>query len=157
MLRTAARSPDHGKLAPWRFELWSPAFRERLHGALSEHLAARDDLTDRAKKQKGTDKLLHAPTVVAVVSTAGEHPAIPEWEQILSAGAVCMNLLHAAEARGYGAQWLTAWYCYDPRAAALLPLAHGERIAGIVHIGTTTAAKAERDRPDVDALTTYQD
>lgn len=157
MLTMAARTPDHGKLAPWRFEVWSQGFRERLHGAMSEHLAARDDLEEPAKKQAGTDKLLHAPTVVAVVSTASEHPKIPEWEQVLSAGAVCMNLLHAANAHGFGAQWLTAWFLYDERAAAQLELAEGERVAGLFFIGTSDAAKAERDRPDVAALTTIRD
>ena len=157
MLQTAARTPDHGKLAPWRFEIWSPGFRQRLHIALTDHLDGRPDMDDRAKKRAGLDKLLHAPTLVAVVSTAAEHPKVPRWEQILSAGAVCMNLLHAAHAHGFGAQWLTAWYIYDEQARGLLPVAPAERIAGLIHIGTSGADKIERDRPELDALVTERD
>ena len=89
---------------------------------------------------------------VAVVSSpkAGE---IPEWEQLLSAGAVCATLLHAAQALGYGANWITDWYAYDREATAILGLAEGERVAGFIFIGTPREPPQERERPEVSALT----
>ncbi|MEM1318385.1 MAG: nitroreductase [Pseudomonadota bacterium] len=146
ILTIAARVPDHGKLAPWRFEIWSSEFRRRAHGELLAMLEG-SDRNDVDKLRQGTDKLLHAPCVVAVISTAVEHPKIPVWEQHLSAGAACMNMLHAANAHGFEVQWLTAWYVYDGAASNALGLSDGERIAGIIHIGSSDVPKQERDRP----------
>ncbi|MEL7228914.1 MAG: nitroreductase [Pseudomonadota bacterium] len=144
MVTIATRVPDHGKLAPWRLETWSMAARKKLHGQLIDILGQGDDT---AKERAGTDKLLHAPCVVAVISKAADHPKIPVWEQQLSAGAVCMNLLIAANAHGFEAQWLTAWYVYDEKAASIIGLGPSERIAGLIHIGTSHTPKNERDRP----------
>ena len=152
MIATASRVPDHGKLAPWRFVLWTPEARRTMHGQLVELLHADPDIPDKPKKEQGTDKLLHAPCVIAVISTAGDHPKVPEWEQVLSAGAVCMNLLIAANAEGFEAQWLTAWYVYYERAQAILGLEDGERVAGIIHVGSSTVAKNERPRPEIDSI-----
>jgi nitroreductase len=142
LLSLAARVPDHGKLAPWRFiVLQRPdkaAFAERL-----ERLAqARGDARATAK----LSKLKAPPLGVAVVSSpvAGE---IPEWEQLLSAGAVCTTLLYAAQALGFGANWITDWYAYDPEACALLGLAAHERVAGYIFLGTAREAPLERERP----------
>ncbi|MEL6751804.1 MAG: nitroreductase [Pseudomonadota bacterium] len=146
----ASRVPDHGKLAPWRFELWPVALRQEMHGKLS--VLIDEGAEDKAKVQAGTDKLLHAPCVIAVVSTASEHPQIPEWEQVLSAGAACMNMLIAANAHGFEAQWLTAWYIYDERARDILGLYPGEQIAGLIHIGTNNTAKTERPRPALNEI-----
>ncbi|EFL90454.1 nitroreductase [Ahrensia sp. R2A130] len=156
MMTIAARVPDHGKLAPWRFEVWTPAFRQRVHGELQTMLDS-SDLPDVEKLRKGIEKLLHAPTVVAIISTATNHPKIPLWEQHLSAGAACMNMLHAANAHGFEAQWLTAWYVYDTRASAKLGLNNGEQIAAIVHIGSSDVAKQERDRPNLDDILTVRE
>ena len=79
---------------------------------------------------------------------------IPKWEQILAAGAVCSTLLNAASAAGFGANWITDWYAYDPRAAALLGLMPSEQVAGFVYIGTAKDAPLERVRPDIATLTT---
>lgn len=147
MLEIAARVPDHGKLAPWRFELWEKPARENMHRDLLALLHEQADTPERSKAQQGTDKLLHAPCVVAVISTASEHPKIPVWEQTLSAGACCQNLLMAANAHGFEAQWLTAWYVYDDAARDILRLGEGEQIAGIIHIGSTDTPKSERPRP----------
>lgn len=155
MLTIATRVPDHGKLAPWRFELWRQAFRNSLHAELFALIDP--TLPDAAKLRAGTDKVLHAPCVLAVISTAKDHEAIPLWEQHLSAGASCMVLLQAANALGFDAQWLTAWYVYDPRADLMLGLKDGERIAGLIHIGTSQAAKMERPRPDVSDLFSIRD
>ncbi len=100
-------------------------------------------------------RLADAPLIVAVVSApVADHPKIPLWEQQLSAGAVCLNLLHAAQAHGFAAQWLTGWYAYDPQAARWLGLRGGERFAGFLHIGTPKMPPTERERPDLEAITT---
>lgn len=149
ILEIASRVPDHGKLAPWRFVLWSKAARETMHAQLLELLGRRPDIDDHPKKTKGTDKLLHAPCVLAVISCTTDNPKVPQWEQHLSAGAVCMNTLIAANALGFEAQWLTAWYVYEDEAGSILELKSGERIAGIIHIGSSSTPKNERPRPDI--------
>lgn len=149
LLSLAARVPDHGKLAPWRFVILEgeakAAFAARL-----EALAA--DRPDGGKLAAKLGKLNIPPLCVAVVSrvTAGD---IPDWEQLLSAGAVCTTLTYAATAMGYGANWITDWYAYDAGALAILGLEPGERVAGYVMLGTTGEAPLERARPDAAALT----
>ena len=150
LVEIASRVPDHGKLAPWRFVLWPADVRKDMHGRLIELLDASDHLDDKPKKAKGTDKLLHAPCVIAVISTATDHPKVPKWEQVLSAGAACMNMLIAANGQGFEAQWLTAWYVYEDNAREILGLSGEENIAGIIHIGSSTTPKAERPRPEID-------
>jgi nitroreductase len=92
-------------------------------------------------------RFTRAPVVVVVVSSPVEHPACPEWEQVLSAGAACMNMLNAAVAAGYGAQWITEWYGFDPQVARAFGLAAHERFAGFVYIGTAREKPEERERP----------
>jgi nitroreductase len=92
--------------------------------------------------------------VIAVVSRARPHVKIPDWEQVLSAGAVCMNLLHGATALGYGATWITEWYAYDRRVLDALGLAPDERIAGFVHVGSILEQPVERPRPTLADITT---
>jgi nitroreductase len=155
MLTIAARVPDHGKLAPWRFIVYSREDREKAVeglGAIARGNGAADG-EQRALKASG---FAEAPLVVAVVSAPiVEHPKIPLWEQGLSAGAVCLNLVHAAHAKGFAAQWLTGWFAYDHDALRLLGVGDGERIAGFIYIGTPTMPPTERDRPDVAAKTSY--
>lgn len=165
LLRIAARVPDHGMLEPWRFIVIEGAAREavsaRIAAAYAQALAtdmaefARDN-PDKAERQLAKmPKLFNrAPLVVGVVSRADPAARKPEIEQVLSAGAVCMNLISAANAMGFGAIWLTGWPAYDARAHAILGLVAGEKLAGFVHIGTTLRASPERRRPDLDALTT---
>ena len=152
IVEIATRVPDHGKLAPWRIELWEPSARTRMHAELLDLLDEFPELPDLGKKKLGTDKLLHAPCVLAVISKAEEHPKVPIWEQQLSAGAVCMNTLIAANSLGYEAQWLTAWYVYEETANSILGLHKNEKIAGIIHIGTSASPKKERDRPNHDSV-----
>ena len=97
--------------------------------------------------------LLSSPLHVVVVSTAGSHVKVPEWEQVLSSGAVCLNMIHAAHALGYRAQWLSGWAAYDASARAVYGIGDGEKVAGFIHIGTNDQPQTDRDRPDVDALT----
>jgi nitroreductase len=151
LLRLAARVPDHGKLNPWRFIVLEGDAKAALAAGLEAIAAQRDD---GEKLTAALFKLKVPPLSVAVVSRTIENK-IPEWEQILSAGAVCMNLIIAAQAMGYGANWITDWYAYDPQAQALLGLEPGERVAGFVHLGTPAEPPAERVRPDLDAITAW--
>jgi nitroreductase len=149
LLTLAARVPDHGKLSPWRFVVLRGADKTAFVAGLEAIAAARQD---GAKVLAKLAKIRQPPLTVAVVSrlSAGD---IPEWEQRLSAGAVCAMLIIAAQAMGYGANWITDWYAYDADAQALLGLGPDERIAGFVHLGTSAEPPLERVRPDVAALT----
>jgi nitroreductase len=151
ILQRAARVPDHGKLAPWRFVVFRGEGR-RLAGEAIAALAVPD--ADPAAVAEDRGRFLRAPVVVAVVSRAAPHPKIPEWEQVLSSGAVCLNMIHAAAAYGFAATWITEWIAYDVRAKAALGIAAGENVAGFIHIGTPEVAPTERDRPDLAAITT---
>ena len=149
LLTLAARVPDHGKLAPWRFIVLEGGDKA-VFAARLEALAAGQ--ADAPKLIAKLGKLKAPPMGVAVVSRTVEGD-IPGWEQLLSAGAVCTTLLYAATAMGYGANWITDWYAYDPRARAALGLSLDEQVAGFVFIGTAAEAPQERVRPDVAALT----
>jgi len=144
ILHLGARTPDHGKLFPWRFVVLGPQSRADL----SEALAALAETQNRTDKDLAVlAKLANPPLTVMVVSTPVQGHKVPVWEQQLSAGAVCMNLEHAADALGYSASWITDWYSYDPAAVALFGVRDGETIAGFIHIGTLTEAPLERPRP----------
>ena len=148
LLRLAARVPDHGKLAPWRFVVLKGEAKQRFTAGLEAIAATRPD-AEKLRAKLG--KLKAPPLTVAVVSRV--LPAeIPEWEQRLSAGAVCMTLVVAAQAMGYGANWITDWYAYDAEATRLLGLREGELVAGYVHLGTSAEPPLERVRPDVAAI-----
>jgi nitroreductase len=155
ILTIAARVPDHGKLAPWRFIVYGRDTRDAVVEGLVRIGQSHPDEKEaryRADKARG---LADAPVVVAVVSAPViDHPKIPLWEQQLSAGAVCLNLLHAAQAHGFAAQWLTGWFAYHDEALRWLGPRAGERVAGFIHIGTPNMPPTERDRPDIEAITT---
>lgn len=153
ILLLGARTPDHGKLFPWRFVVLGPARRAGLAAQLSD-LAATQPQPDKARAVLA--KLTAAPVTILVVSRPVPSPKVPVWEQQLSAGAVCMNLEHAAAALGYSTSWITDWYSYDAGALALLGVEDGERVAGFIHIGTLAEPPMERPRPDLSALTTYE-
>jgi nitroreductase len=151
MVEIASRVPDHGKLAPWRFIRYTPQYRQLLGERFLERaLELNEDLNEQQKDIERNR--FSAPTVVAVVSRAAPHPKIPEWEQVLSAGAAAMNLLIAANAFGWDAQWITEWIATDETLAADLGIDKNERIVGFVHIGTRTQPKTERDRPQLETI-----
>jgi nitroreductase len=143
LLRLAARAPDHGKLAPWRFVVLAGDDKAAFVRGL-EAIAARRP--NGGKLHAKLFKLRVPPLSVAVISRHVEGE-IPEWEQRLSAGAVCTVMIIAAQAMGFGANWITDWYAYDPDARRLLGLEAGEQVAGFIHIGTPTEAPLERIRP----------
>ena len=154
ILGIAARVPDHGKLAPWRFIVFEGDARERAGAAIAAIFSAENPEAPAARLEIERKRLSLAPTVVAVVSRAGPHAKIPEWEQLMSAGAATMNLVIAANALGYATSWLTEWYAYDARVGAALGLAASERIVGFVHLGRTSAEIEDRVRPVMDEVVT---
>jgi len=147
LLRLAARVPDHGKLAPWRFVILEGSDKSAFAARLEALALSRGEQTAAAK----LGKLKIPPLCVAVIASPCE-ASIPAWEQELSAGSVCTTLLYAAQAMGYGANWITDWYAYDAEANAILGLAAGERVAGFVLMGTPREPPLERERPDVSTL-----
>ncbi|MCB8822688.1 nitroreductase family protein [Microvirga rosea] len=147
LLTVAARVPDHGKLVPWRFILIEGEGRQRLGEVLVGAFKADQPEAEAEKVEAERTRFSHAPLVVAVVSRVTPHVKIPDWEQVLSAGAVCMNLLNGATALGFGAVWLTGWAAFDRRVLDALGLAPEERIAGFIHIGTASETPTDRARP----------
>ena len=149
LLRLAARVPDHGKLSPWRFVLLDGADKAAFADRLDALARDRNEPLLAAKLAK-----LKAPPLAVVVISSPKPGAIPEWEQVLSAGAVCTTLVAAALAMGFGANWITDWYSYDAEATAVLGVADTERVAGFVLIGTAKEPPQERERPALDPLVT---
>lgn len=157
LLTIAARVPDHGKLAPWRFIVFEGEGRRRAGAAIAAAFVAKYPDATPAQIDYERTRLMRAPCVVAVVSRAAPHVKIPEWEQVLSAGAAAMNLMNAAHALGFAATWITEWYAYDRGVLDALGLAAHERIAGFVHIGRPALAPQERPRPALaDIVTRFQ-
>ncbi|MFB2553279.1 nitroreductase family protein [Ensifer soli] len=147
ILTLATRVPDHGKLAPWRFIVYRGEERARISAALAKMALARNPQLSEEMIRVENTRLTRAPVVIAVLSVAAPHAKIPEWEQVMSAGAVCLNLLMAANALGYASNWLTEWYAFEPEAYPILGIRPGERPAGFIHIGTPTVPPTERPRP----------
>lgn len=153
ILRAGARVPDHGKLAPWRFILFRGEARAQFGAELARiHAAAQPGATEDQIAFEA-NRLTRAPVVVAVVSRVTRGIKIPEWEQLLSAGAVCQNMLVAATALGFGAQWLTEWYAFDGEVNRVLGLGENEKIAGYLYFGSESVAKDERPRPELSEIT----
>jgi nitroreductase len=148
LLALATRVPDHGKLAPWRFVVLAGEAKSAFVARLEAIAAGRPDGDQLIGKLA---KLRIPPLSVAVISRH-ESGKIPEWEQRLSAGAVCTLMIIGAQAMGYGANWITDWYAYDAEAQKVLGLRPGESIAGFIHIGTPAEAPLERVRPDIASL-----
>jgi nitroreductase len=153
ILKAGARAPDHGKLFPWRFIVFEGDGRDRFGRMLGEILEAEGERERQIDEE--TKRFLRAPLVVGVISTARELIKIPLWEQELSAGAVCQNLLIAAHASGFVANWITEWYAYHPKVKERLGLKPGERVAGFIYIGTSAVELEERPRPDMDKIVSY--
>ena len=155
LLRLASRVPDHGKLAPWRFIVFAGAGREKA-GEIALGLKLADNpALDEAGRAAERTRFSRSPLVIGVVSRAAPHVKIPEWEQVLSAGASAMALEMAAAALGFASTWLTEWVAYDARFGAALGLAAHERIAGFVHIGRAASPPQDRPRPALADIVTY--
>jgi len=155
LLTAAARTPDHGKLEPWRFIVLGPDALQSL-GALSRTRGAELG-QDADQITKIATMFEHAPLSVAVIASPKPSEKIPEIEQTLSAGAACLGLLNAALAAGWGANWLSGWPAYDrPFLTDGLNLAAHEFVAGFIHLGTETSTPPERPRPDLAKITEWR-
>jgi nitroreductase len=152
LLTVASRVPDHGKLTPWRFIVFEGDARQKAGEAIAAAFRAKYPEAKPEQIEFERNRLARAPLVVAVVSRAAQHVKIPEWEQVLSAGAAAMNLVLAAHALGYGASWITEWYAYDRNALDALGLEPHERIAGFVHIGRPPGVPEDRPRPPLSEI-----
>ncbi|WP_299727458.1 nitroreductase [uncultured Tateyamaria sp.] len=156
LLTTAARTPDHGKLEPWRFIVLGKGAMPRLAAAAQARGEAMG--LDPEQITKGRSQFDQGHLAVAVIEVQKPSEKIPALEQTYSAGAVCLALLNAALAAGWGANWLSGWPSHDREfMQSALGLAEHERIAGLIHIGTETSAPPERPRPDLATLTTWVD
>jgi nitroreductase len=149
MIAIASRVPDHGKLAPWRFIRYSPDYCGKLNNICLARALERDPALPADLQAFEANRFTKVPVVIAIVSRAKPHPKIPEWEQLLSAGAASYGLLIAANAYGYDAQWLTEWVAYDEKLAPAFGVEPGEKLAGFVYVGTRTMPKTDRDRPSL--------
>jgi nitroreductase len=152
MLLSAVRVPDHGKRVPFRFLRIAGDAREALGTMLVARALERDPHAAAATLDKDRRRFAHAPVVIAVIARLGQDEKIPESERFSSASCVCFALLQAAQAAGFGAQWLTGWPAYDPVVLRWLGLEPDERIAGFIHVGTPKLQPPERERPDPHAL-----
>jgi nitroreductase len=155
ILTVASRVPDHGKLAPWRFIVFEGEARHRAGRlALKVRLEDQPELDEEGKATE-LSRFARAPLVVGVVSRAAPHVKIPEWEQVLSAGAVCMTMTIAARALGFTTGWITEWPAYDARFRAAIGLVEHERIAGFIHIGRAPAIEDRPRPPLAEIVTTF--
>ena len=157
MARIASRVPDHGKIAPWRFIHYSDAARARLDERIFSRAKEKYPDLEGEALQVEAGRMARSPVVIGLISAPREHPKVPLWEQELSCGAAGLAWLIAANACGYDAQWLTEWIAFDEALAEELGCRQGERIAGFIHIGTRTAPKTERDRPQIETVFTRMD
>lgn len=148
ILTSAVRVPDHGKRVPFRFLRIQGDVRLALGERLAALTRSRDPDAGDGAIEKDRGRFGHAPLVIAVVARLGPDEKIPESERFSSASCVCFALLQAAQAEGFGAQWLTGWPAYDREVLGWLGLDANEKIAGFIHVGTPRLEAPERDRPD---------
>jgi nitroreductase len=153
ILAAGGRIPDHGKLFPWRFIVFQGKGRKRFGDILAEVLEAEGERPKQIEEERG--RFLRAPVVIGVISSAREMHKIPVWEQELSAGAVCQNILIATHALGFVGNWITEWYAYHPEVKKKMGLKPGERVAGFIYIGTAAAPLEERPRPEMKKIVSY--
>ena len=151
LIRIGLRVPDHGKIGPWRVVRFTPQAKAKVVEKLKALAESRGDRKDAG----ALIKMSTPPQMLMVVSAPLQPHKIPLWEQQLSAAAVCQNLLIAAGAMGYGANWITDWYAYDAEARAILGVKEDENVAGFIYLGTPSEPPLERERPDYDARVSW--
>lgn len=156
ILTAGSRVPDHKKLAPWRFIVFAGDARAKageIFAAACQAEEAEAPSPVRLDLERG--RFLRAPLVIAVISSANPKARAPEWEQILSAGALCYNTCLAANALGYGTCWITEWVAYSPAVKKGLGLKGDERIAGFLYVGRKSEKPDERERPKLEDIVSY--
>ena len=154
ILSIASRVPDHRRVCPFRFIVFEGEGRAKAGEILARIFASNETETTPERVQAERARFMRAPVVVAVVSAVDRTHRTPEWEQTMTAGAVCQNMLLAASAHGYAAQWLTEWYAYDHAVLEAFGLKPGEKIAGYIYIGAAKEPPLERQRPELQAIIT---
>ncbi|MDP1731474.1 MAG: nitroreductase [Devosia sp.] len=152
ILAIGTRVPDHGKLAPWRLILVEGDDRVRAGERLAEIAKANNPALDEASMELERRQFLPAPLTIGVIFSPRPSTKAPELEQLLSAGGVCLNLVHAAHALGYAANWVTRWFAFDTAAQQMLGARGGERFVGFVHIGTPAIVPDDRERPELQSI-----
>ena len=154
ILTIGARVPDHGKLTPWRFIVFEGDARTRAGEIIAKVFSRKNPAAPLTEIEAEKRRLMDAPLVIAVVSFTKPHPKVPAWEQELSAGASAMNIVTAATALGYGANWLTGWFAFDRDVLDGFGLKPDEKLAGFIHIGTPSKPSADRPRPVLSDIVT---
>lgn len=156
IIKAGSRVPDHGKLFPWYFIVFEGENRRKAGELLREAWLTDNPDAAPAKLDLEAGRFMRAPVVIAVVSRIkrGKHP---QWEQILSSGAVCQNLCLAANAMGYGTNWLTEWYSYSDHFKKAIGLDAQDHCAGFIYIGETREEPEDRPRPDINEITSFWD
>ena len=154
ILTIGARVPDHGRLAPWRFIIFEGDARVRAGAVIAQVFARNNPNAAPSEIDVEKRRLADAPLVIAVVSFTRPHPKVPAWEQELSAGASAMNIVTAATALGYGANWLTGWFAFDRDVLDGLGLKPDEKLAGFIHIGKPSKPSEDRPRPALSDIVT---
>jgi nitroreductase len=150
IIALALRTPDHGKLAPWRIVTVADDQRETF-ATLLKTAWVKENPGAAGLDLSALDQFAHqAPTLLVLLSTPVPGAKIPVWEQQMSAGAVGMNLLHAAHAHGFVGSWLTGWAAYSPDVAAAFGAGEGDSVVGYFFLGTAGAPLSERPRPEYD-------
>ena len=152
ILTAAARVPDHKKLTPWRFILFEGEARDAFGRVLAEVCREEEPEPSAIRLETEAKRFLRAPVVVAVISRVKSDVPVPEWEQVLSAGAACQNLVLAASALGFGVNWITEWYAFSGGVRRALGLVENERVAGFIYIGTAKEKPEERPRPALEEI-----
>lgn len=158
ILTAAARVPDHKRVVPWRFVVFEGEARAAF-GAVLADVVQQESAEPPSPVRLDTERkrFMQAPMVVALVFRHVPTPGAPELEQQMSCGAAGMNLVHAAHALGFGANWVTGWAAYSPGVHAALALADNEKVAGFIHIGTPAERQDERPRPALgDVMSRWQ-
>lgn len=156
ILTAAVRVPDHGKLAPWRFEIFTGDKRQELGNIIADSLRREEGINDMTHKALKNFPL-QAPVIVGVVSKVRPDHKVPLWEQYLSAGAACQNMILAATSLGFAAQWLTGRGAYSPGVQRYFGLEGSDQIAGFVFIGTKNDSPLkERPRPELDDIINWR-
>ncbi|MEM7799773.1 MAG: nitroreductase [Chloroflexota bacterium] len=155
ILRCATRVPDHAKLTPWRIQVLQADSLTKIGNVIGDLFQNDNPDADQEKVEFERKRLARSPLVLIVSTKIENTKRIPRWEQILSGGAVCQNILVSATALGYASQWLSEWYSYDQRFKNALNIAESDEILGIMHIGTASEKPQERPRPELKDVVEY--
>ncbi len=153
LLKIASRVPDHGRLVPWRFVIFQDEDSRAYGDILADVFKQENPKAEKSRIEFERDRFSRVPMVIAVVYSPDLEDGVPAWEQMLTSGAVCQNLLIAANAMGFASQWLSEWYAYNGITKKAMGLTKHEEIAGFIYLGSAESKPSERKRPKVKKIT----